>query len=105
MRIHHHVSIILSVAIVGAIGLAITVGVMLGGIERAARAAGRAAEQFSQVQVVVANGRELRATVQSLSTGSSADAYRALERDLQRSSVALAKMRSNGLLTARSLVD
>ena len=52
MRIHHHVSIILFVAIGGAIGLAVTVGVMLGGVERAARAAGMSSEQFLQVKTV-----------------------------------------------------
>ena len=105
MRIQHHVSIILFVAVAGAIGLAITVGLMLGSIERAARAAGKSAEQYSQVQMVVASGRELRATVESLTTDSSGDAYRVLERDLQRSAVSLARMRYSGLLPAKSLVD
>ena len=74
MRIHHHVSIILFVAVAGAIGLAITVGVMLGSIERAARAAGSSAEQYSQVQMVVANGHELKVSVELLDTGSSGKA-------------------------------
>ena len=85
MRIQHHVSIILLIAIVGAIGLAVTVGMMLGGVERAARAAGMSAEQYSQVESVVANGRDLRLTVKSLSAGSTEDVFIALGRDLQRS--------------------
>ena len=105
MRIHHHVSIILFLAIAGAIGLAVSVGLMLGSIERAARAAGRSAEQYSHVETVVANGRELAATVESLTIGSSRDAYRALERDLQRSTITLARLRNNGLLPVTAQVD
>ena len=57
MRIHHHVSIILFVAIAGAIGLAVTVGILLGGLERTARSVGTATEQYRQVQTVVVSGR------------------------------------------------
>ncbi len=105
MRIHHHVSIILFVAIAGAIGLAVSVGLMLGSIERAARTAGRSAEQYSHVEMVVANGRELGATVESLTIGSSRDAYAALERDLQRSAITLARLRNNDLLPITAPVD
>ncbi len=105
MRIHHHVSIILVVAIVGAIGLVVTIGVLLGGIERAARAAGTSAEQYAQVEMVVANGRELDATVRTLIPDSSQDAFRALDRDFERSLVALTKLRNSALLTKQAPVD
>ena len=105
MRIHHHVSIILFVAIGGAIGLAVTVGVMLGGVERAARAAGMSAEQYSQVETVVAHGRDINMTVGSLTADSSTDAFAALTRDFQRSLVTLTKLRYSALLPDTSRVD
>lgn len=105
MRIHHHVSIILFVAIGGAIGLAVTVGVMLGGVERAARAAGMSAEQYLQVETVVANGRELNLSVKSLSPAASEDAFTALARDFQRSIITLARLRYSDLLTDHAPVD
>ena len=59
MRIHHHVSILLFVAIAGAIGLAVAVGVILGTIERAARESGIAVGQYEHVERFVGDGREL----------------------------------------------
>ena len=105
MRIHHHVSIILLVAIVGAIGLAATVGVMLGGVERAARAAGMSAEQYSQVESVVASGRDLRLTVKALTPGSSEDVFTVLGRDLQRSIVTLSRLRYSVLVTDKAPLE
>ncbi len=105
MRIHHHVSIILLVAIVGAIGLAVTVGLMIGGVERAARAAGMSAEQHSQVESVVANGRDLRLTAKALTPGSSQAVFTALGRDLQRSIVTLARLRYSVLVADKAPVE
>ena len=105
MRIHDHVSIILLIAIVGAISLAVTVGAMTSGIERSARAAGISAEQYSQVESVVANGRDLRLTVKSLTSGSSQDVFSALGRDLQRSIVTLARLRYSVLVTDKAPVE
>ena len=105
MRIQHHVSIILLIAIVGSIGLAVTVGVMLGGVERSARAAGMSAEQYSQVESVVANGRDLRLTVRSLTTDSPEAVFAALGRDLQRSIVTLARLRYSVLVTDKAPVE
>jgi diguanylate cyclase (GGDEF)-like protein len=105
MRIHHHVSIILLVAIVGAIALAATVGVMIGGVERAARAAGMSAEQYSQVENVVGNGRDLTLSVKSLSSSSTQDTFAALGRDLQRSIVTLARLRYSVLVADKGPVE
>jgi diguanylate cyclase (GGDEF)-like protein len=98
MRIHHHVSIILFVAIAGAIGLAVTVGVLLGGLERAARSAGKAAEQYRQVQTVVAGARELQETVDSLGPESGEAVFTVLDQDFERAVLDLAKLRHSALL-------
>ncbi|MHC4428163.1 MAG: diguanylate cyclase domain-containing protein, partial [Planctomycetota bacterium] len=98
MRIHHHVSIILFVAIAGAIGLAVTVGVLLGGLERAARSAGKAAEQYRQVQTVVAGARELQETVDSLEPESGEATFTMLDQDFERAVLDLAKLRHSALL-------
>ena len=60
MRIQQHLSIILCVAVVGAIGLAATVGVLLGGVERAAHEYGRATDQQRLVELLVGEGQALR---------------------------------------------
>ncbi|MHC4826977.1 MAG: putative bifunctional diguanylate cyclase/phosphodiesterase [Planctomycetota bacterium] len=98
MRIHHHVSIILFVAIAGAIGLAVTVGVLLGSLERAARSAGKAAEQYRQVQTVVTGARELQETVESLGPESGEAAFTMLDQDFERAVLDLANLRHSALL-------
>ena len=98
MRIHHHVSIILFVAIAGAIGLAVTVGVLLGGMERAARSAGKAAEQYRQVQTVVVGARELQETVDSLGPESGEAVFTMLDQDFERAVLDLANLRHSTLL-------
>ncbi len=105
MRIHHHVSIILFVAIAGAIGLAVTVGLLLGGMERAARAAGKAAEQYRQVETVLVTGRELQETVDALSPDSTEESFRVLDREFQRSVVDLAKLHHSTLLADAAPVE
>jgi diguanylate cyclase (GGDEF)-like protein len=86
MRIHHHVSIILFVAIAGAI------------MERAARSAGKAAEQYRQVQTVVAGARELQETVDSLGPESGEVVFTTLDQDFERAVLDLAKLRHSALL-------
>jgi len=105
MRIHHHISIILIVAIVGAIALVATIGVLVGGIERAARAAGTSAEQYIQVEMIVINGRELQETVRTLKPDSSGDLFRALDRDFERSVIGLMKLRSSVLTDKAPVAD
>ena len=56
MRIQRHLSILLFVSAIGAIGLMTVVGVLLGGIELAVRAMGTASEQQQQVAVLRAQG-------------------------------------------------
>ena len=98
MRIHHHVSIILFVAIAGAIGLAVTVGILLGGLERTARSVGKATEQYRQVQTVVASGRELQDTVDRLALDSGEEVFTVLDQDFERSVLDLANLRHSTLL-------
>ncbi len=105
MRIHHHVSIILIVAIAGAVCLAVTVGVLMGGVERAARKSGKAAEQYQQVVAVVTTAGELRKTVDALTVEATLDVYQLLDRDLERSVVELAKLRHSTLLADQEAVD
>ncbi len=59
MRIQHHLSIILFVAVVGAIGLAAAVGVLMGGVEEAAHVYGRAVDHQRQVNLLVEAGQVL----------------------------------------------
>ena len=105
MRIHHHVSIILFVAIAGAIGLALSVGLLLVGLERAARAAGEASEQYHQVESVVVDGRELQAAVAGLSAESSPGQLTKVEKAIERSILDLAKLRHSSLIDGISSMD
>jgi diguanylate cyclase (GGDEF)-like protein len=98
MRIHHHVSIILFVAIAGAVGLAVTVGILLTDLERAARSAGEAAEQYRQVETVVASGRELQETVDALTLASGEESFTALDRDFEQAVLDVATLRHSALL-------
>ena len=105
MRIQHHVSIILFVAIAGAVALAVSIGVMLGGLEEAARGSGEAAEQYQQVETIVDNGRQLQETVRALSSDSSDDSFNFLDLEFQRSVLDLAKLRHSPLLVDPGRVD
>ena len=58
MRIHHYVSIIFAIAIGGAVGLAVIVGSLTGGLEGAAHESGKAADQYHQVKSIVSDAAE-----------------------------------------------
>lgn len=105
MRIQHHVSIILFVAIAGAIGLALSVGMLLGGLERAARAAGKASEQYLHVETVVVDGKELQKAVDALSPSSSEERLSQLHNAIDRSVLDLAKLRHGSLMDDHSPVQ
>ena len=66
MRVKHHFSIILFVSVVGALGLAGTVGALLGGLEDAAHDFGTASDQRQQVRHIVAEGGALAEAVSGL---------------------------------------
>ncbi|MHC4415004.1 MAG: putative bifunctional diguanylate cyclase/phosphodiesterase [Planctomycetota bacterium] len=105
MRIHHHVSIILFVAIAGAIGLALAVGVFLAGLERAARESGKASEQYHQIESLVAHGQELLETINALSPESARESFAFVERALELAVTDLAKLRHALLLVDPSAVE
>jgi diguanylate cyclase (GGDEF)-like protein len=105
MRIHHHVSIILFVAIAGAIGLAVTVGILVGGLERSARSAGKAGEQYRHVQLVVDGARDLQKRVDTLTLDSGEAVFTVLDQDFERAVLDLAKLRHSSLLVDTLPVD
>ncbi len=105
MRIHHHVSIILFIAIAGAIGLALAVGLFLGGIERAGREAGTASEQFEQVNDMAVASGDLRDTVESLAADTPAETLALVGRALEQSATKLAALRYGSLIDDESLVQ
>ncbi len=98
MRIHHHVSILLFVAIAGAIGLAVAVGVFLGTIERAARESGIAVGQYEHVERFVADGRELLDLIDTLTLDSSEASFAIVERSLERAESDLARLAHESML-------
>ncbi|MHC4428916.1 MAG: hypothetical protein ACYS0D_10000, partial [Planctomycetota bacterium] len=98
MRIHHHVSILLFVAIAGAIGLALAVGLFLGGLERAARSSGKASEQYLQIEMLAEEARELEGTIGTLSPASSADALTVVDRAIEGRRSDLTRFRYTVLL-------
>lgn len=105
MRIHHHVSIILFVAIAGAIGLALAVGLLLGGLERAAQETGRASEQYQQVRMVLADGQDLLKTINTLSSDSAQDRFVIMNHAIERSVLGLARVHHSSLLVEAHLVE
>ncbi len=92
MRIQHHLSIILSVAVAGAIGLAATVAVLLGGLERTALAVGTAAVQQQNVAVLVAEGRALKEATGAINPRMPEQGFAIVDRSIERSSVHLANL-------------
>ncbi len=94
MRIQHYLSMIFGVAIVGAIGLAVAVGMMLGGLEQAARQSGRAADQHLEVQRIVTQGNVLLDNINQLTTRSSQESYAAVDQAIEECTVRLVQLRN-----------
>ncbi len=105
MRIHHHVSIILFVAIAGAVGLAVAVGMLLGKLERDARDAGKAGEQLVGMRAVLDAGRGLQKSVDALGPQASAEHFGELDGAFERSVLDLAKLRHGSLVSDEALVE
>ncbi len=84
MRIANHVSIILFVSIAGAIGLALAVGMLLSGLERAAQASGRALEQHYGIEMAVASGRDLVEATDLLTATSTGQTFAIVDRTAER---------------------
>jgi diguanylate cyclase (GGDEF)-like protein len=93
MRIANHVSIILFVAIAGAIGLALSVGMLLSGLEQAADASGRTAEQQRTTEMLVGYGQELVDAVDALNTEDSERSLAIVGNATQRCLVHLLELR------------
>ena len=104
MRIHHHLSIILFVAIVGAIGLAVGVGLLLGGLERAAHRAGKAGDQLALVQGISAAAGRMLDDVHDLTTRSSEESFTDVDRALGDSRVQLVQLRNASLVFDKATV-
>jgi diguanylate cyclase (GGDEF)-like protein len=98
MRIHHHFSIILCVAVVGAMGLVAAVGVLLGGVEAAAHEHGIAADQLEQVELLVAESAALMEAVDGLNARSTEESFAGIDRTIEHSLAQLAKLRHASLV-------
>ena len=105
MRIQQQLSIILFVAVVGAIGLAVIVGTLLGGVEQAARRLEIAASQQRQMELVVAQAHTLREAVAELGTRSSDESFVVVDQTIDQSMVHLARMRHVPLAFDAETVD
>ncbi|MEE8458378.1 MAG: EAL domain-containing protein [Phycisphaerales bacterium] len=97
MRIQHHLSIILFVAVVGAIGLAATVGVLMGGVEESAHAYGRATDQQRQVDVLVDGGQVLMEIAAQITPRSSAVSFGTADRAIHQAATALGDLRRDAV--------
>ncbi len=93
MRLQHYLSMIFGVAIVGAIGLAVAVGMLLGGLEQAARQSGRAADQYAEVKRIVTQGNVLLDNINQLTTRSPEESYAAVDQALEECTVRLVQLR------------
>jgi len=93
VRIQHHLSIILFVAVVGAIGLAATVGVLMGGVEESAHAYGRAVDQQRQVDLLVDAGQVLMEISAAITPRSSAESFGVADRAIHQATIGLADLR------------
>lgn len=105
MRIQHYLSIIFGVSILGAIGLAIAVGTLLGGLEQAARQSGRAADQYDEVKRIVAQGGILMDNINQLTTRSSQESYATVDQALEECTVRLVQLRHMPLALDTGTVD
>jgi diguanylate cyclase (GGDEF)-like protein len=93
MRIHHHVSILLVVAVLGAVALAGAVGLCLAGTEREVREVQVAAETCERVEEIVADSRALLQVIDWLTPDSSDENLAFVGRDLERCAAALGRLR------------
>ena len=97
MRIQHHLSIILFVAVVGAIGLAAAVGVLMGGVEEAAHVYGRAVDHQRQVNLLVEAGQVLMEVSVEITPRSSGERFGVADRAIHQAATGLADLRRDGV--------
>ncbi len=98
MRIHHYVSIIFAIAIGGAVGLALIVGRLAGGLEGAAHESGKAADQYHQVHAIVSDGQDLVEAISTLTVRSSEESFALIDQSIDRSLADLLRLRHAPLL-------
>ena len=98
VRIQHHLSIILFVAVVGAISLAAAVGVLMGGLEDAALVYGRAVDQHRQVEQLVAEGGALLDTAAGITPRSGTESFGVADRVITQSMATLTDLRRADVL-------
>ena len=98
VRIQHHLSIILFVAVVGAISLAAAVGVLMGGLEDAALVYGRAVDQHRQVEQLVAEGGALLETAAGITPRSGTESFGVADRVITQSTATLTDLRRADVL-------
>jgi diguanylate cyclase (GGDEF)-like protein len=100
MRIHHHFSIILCVAVLGAMGLVAAAGVLLKGMESAAHEHGMASDQLEQVKLLVGEGEALLEAAEALTARSTVESFAVVDRTIEHSMVQLVKLRYAPLVFA-----
>ena len=105
MRIANHVSIILFVAISGAIGLALSVGMLLSGLEESADASGRAAERQRTTELLLGYGQEFVDAADAVSLEDSEQSLAVLNRATERCLVHLLELRHAPVLIEKELVQ
>ncbi len=105
MRIQHHLSIILFVAVVGAIGLAAAVGLLMSGVEDAAHRYGRAVDQQRQVDLLVDAGQVMIEISTEITPRSSEDSFGVVDRAIHQATTGLADLRRDELVFDPTPVD
>ena len=105
MKIQSHVSVILFVAIAGAIGLALAVGILLVGLEQAAQQSAKASEQQQQIETLASYGQELRDAIDTLTVDSPHESFVIVDRGIERCLADLIGLRHASLIVDIAPVD
>jgi len=105
VRIQHHLSIILFVAVVGAIGLAAAVGLLMGGVEEAAHVYGRAVDQQRQVDLLVDAGQVLMEVAVEITPRSSVENFGVADRAIHQAMTGLADLRRDEVAFDPEVLD
>ena len=105
MRIQSHVSVILFVAIAGAIGLALAVGILLSGLEQAAQESAKASEQRRQIETLATYGQELRDAINTLTIDSPPESFVIVDQAIERCLADLIGLRHASLFVGIAPMD
>ena len=103
LRVKNHISILLLVAVGGALGLAAVVGSQLWALERAAETSGHTSQDYQQVQTLITNGNELLAVIDILTTEASG-VFVIAERLIERSRRGLVSIHDSAMFSGTDLV-